>query len=130
MAYTKHVWATYEMITKDLLNHAENGIADNDTAIATLNSWKSTHGKVIEGSVTLTNTQQYPFNNSIKSVSLGQTLANADYVVVIKSAVSSDGANVGDIVVTDRLANGFKLALTGSATSVTVTYYVIGGFTL
>ena len=129
MAYTPHTWATYEMITRDLLNHAEQGISNNDAAIATLNTWKNAHGIVIEGSTTLTNSQLFPFNNSKKTVSLGRTLANADYEVVIASAVSSDGANIGEIVVSERQTNGFKMQHTGSAASVAVTYFVIGGFT-
>ena len=129
MAYTPHTWATYEMVTKDGLNHMEEGIAANDAGITTLNTWKNTHGIVIEGSTTLTNSMLFPFNNSKKTVSLGKTLANTDYEVVIASAVSSDGANVGEIVVSERQANGFKMQHTGSAASVTVTYFVIGGFT-
>ena len=34
----------------------------------------------------------------------------------------------GDIVITDKLLNGFKMAHTGSAKSVTVKVYVKGGF--
>ena len=51
---------------------------------------------------------------------------NKNYIVVIAD-VSGTG-NVGEIEVTDRLVNGFKMAFTGSASSVTVTYAVIGGY--
>ncbi len=129
MAYVPHTWATYEMITRDHLNHMEEGISANDQAIRSLDAWKNTHGVVITGSVTLTNSQLFPFNNSLKSAPLGRTLPNADYVVVIASAVSGDGKNVGEIIVQERQTNGFKLGFTGSATSVTVNYFVIGGFT-
>lgn len=128
MAYIPHTWATYEMITRDAMNHIEEGISANDTGVANLEAWKSTHGIIIEGSTTLTNNQLFPFNNSKKTVSIGKTLANTDYVVVIASAVSSDGANVGEIVVSERQTNGFKMQHTGSAASVAVTYFVIGGF--
>ena len=37
--------------------------------------------------------------------------------------------NVGDIVVTDKMTNGFAIQHTGSASSVEVDYFVIGGFT-
>ena len=128
MAYIPHTWATYEMITRDAMNHIEEGISANDTGVANLEAWKITHGIIIEGSTTLTNNQLFPFNNSKKTVSIGKTLANTNYVVVIASAVSSDGANVGEIVVSERQTNGFKMQHTGSAASVAVTYYVIGGF--
>ena len=128
-AYTPHVWATYEMVVRDLLNHMEEGISANNAALMVLDQWKDAHGIIIAGTKTLTNSQQFPFNNSKVSVALGKTLANAEYEVVIASAVSSNGANVGEIVVSERQANGFKMAHTGSASSVTVTYFVIGGFT-
>jgi len=35
--------------------------------------------------------------------------------------------NPGEIVVSDKLVNGFKIAHTGSAPSVTIKYTVIGG---
>lgn len=45
----------------------------------------------------------------------------------MSTAIPANG-NVGEIVVTDKLTNGFKLAFTGSASSVTVKYTVIGGY--
>ena len=126
MAYTPHSWATYEMITKALLNHMEGGISDNDAAIALLNTWKDKCDTVLTGTVTLTNSLMFPFNNSKKSVALSQSLNNADYGVVILSATAEEG-NIGEIEVSERLVNGFKMAHTGSASSVAVTYAVIGG---
>lgn len=35
MAYTKTSWANGDTITAEKLNHAEQGIKDNDTAIVT-----------------------------------------------------------------------------------------------
>ncbi len=78
------------------------------------------------GTKTLTNTQSFPFNNSVSSVALTNIRDNLNYVVVIVS-VTGDG-NVGEVEVTDRLVNGFKLAYTGSAKNVTVKYAVIGGY--
>lgn len=78
------------------------------------------------GQVTLTSSRKFPFNNSIQTVNLTNRRDNLNYVVVI---ISAEGAgNIGEIEVTDRLVNGFKLAFTGSAKSVTVKYAVIGGF--
>ena len=78
------------------------------------------------GTVTLTNSARYPFNNSQKTVALKAARPNAQYVVVTQIAASS--GNVGEIEVSDILENGFKLAFTGSATSVTVKYNIIGGY--
>ncbi len=80
-----------------------------------------------KGSVTLTNSDTYPFNNSVKSVSLNTERITKDYIVTIISATAVSG-NVGEVVVSDRLVNGFKLAYTGSASSVTVEYMVTGGY--
>lgn len=78
------------------------------------------------GTVTLTNSQQFPFNNSKVSVPLTNVRDNQNYVVVVVSVTGA--GNVGDIIVSDRLINGFKIEHTGSATSVTVQYAVIGGY--
>lgn len=126
MAYTKHVWAAYEMITSALLNNMEDGISDTDAAIAALDTWKGKCTNIVTGTATLTNSLDFPFNNSKKSVALSHSLDNANYEVVILSATAATG-NIGDIEITERLVNGFKMAHTGSAASVTVTYAVIGG---
>ena len=78
------------------------------------------------GTKTLTNTKNFPFNDSKASVALTNTRENKNYVVVIVEATGS--GNIGEIEVSDRLTNGFKLAFTGSANSVTVKYAVIGGY--
>lgn len=78
------------------------------------------------GTVTLTNSARYPFNNSQKTVALKTARPNAQYVVVAQIAAST--GNVGEIEVSDILENGFKLAYTGSAKSVTVKYKIIGGY--
>jgi len=78
------------------------------------------------GSVTLTNTMQFPFNNSLKSVALSGNLENTNYEVVILTVTAT--GNPGEIEVSDRQINGFKMAFTGSASSVTVQYAVIGGY--
>ena len=75
--------------------------------------------------MTLTNSLEFPFNNSEKSVSI-TTQDNAKYVVLTE-IVSAVG-NPGEIEVSDKLNNGFKLSFTGSASQVIVKYTVIGGF--
>ena len=81
-------------------------------------------GEVIP--VALTNTSTYPFNNSIKTVSLTQKKTSTDYYVDIE-LVSVTGGGVGEFRVTDKLLNGFKLAFTGAATAVNVICRVKGG---
>ena len=90
--------------------------------------WKNEDEALVceEGTKTLTNTKRFPFNDSKASVSLAKTQKNTKYVIIAEP--STVAGNIGDINVSDRLTNGFKLAFTGSAKSVTVKYYVIGGF--
>lgn len=107
-------------------NKMDLGILDAQTAVQLLlmlarqNSWE-----VEVGSVSLTNTYSYPFNNSKKSVALVNTKEDSNYVVLTE--VTSFTGNVGEIVVSDKLTNGFKIEHTGSAKAVTVKYIVIGG---
>ncbi len=77
-----------------------------------------------EGTVSMTNNQKFPFNNSQKTVALVKAQKNTKYVVIVEDVTAG---NVGDIVVTDKQVNGFKIAYTGSAASATAKYTVIGG---
>lgn len=79
------------------------------------------------GTVTLTNSLSFPFNNSIVTVPLENTRDNLYYVVEIIS-VEATGGLAGDVEISGRQVNGFKMAFTGSASSVEVTYAVIGGY--
>lgn len=107
-------------------NNMEEGIFDAHTAVALLlnyarqNSWE-----VESGAAQLTNSMKFPFNGSQKSIALTAVKESVDYIVLTEVA-ATDG-NVGEIVVSDKLINGFKLAFTGSATAATVKYTVIGG---
>lgn len=75
---------------------------------------------------TLTNSQAYPFNNSQKTVQLPALRNTKDYFVIPEVTEASGGC-VGDFLITDKLLNGFKIAFTGSATSVAVRCHVVGG---
>ena len=77
-----------------------------------------------EGTVSMTNNQKFPFNNSQKTVALVKAQKNTKYVVIVEDVTAG---NVGDIIVTDKQVNGFKIAYTGSAASATAKYTVIGG---
>lgn len=76
---------------------------------------------------TLTNSQKYPFNDSVKTLALGSdNLRNSKDYTVIVEAEAADGF-AGDINISDKMLNGFKIAYTGSASSVNVKCYVQGG---
>ncbi|MBO5628874.1 MAG: hypothetical protein J5965_07320 [Aeriscardovia sp.] len=75
--------------------------------------------------VTLTNTASYPFNNSLKTIALDNTHSTNNYIVDA-NVISADGLP-GEIVVFDKLINGFKVKYEGSAKSVTVKLNIAGG---
>ena len=78
------------------------------------------------GTVTLTNTLEFPFNDSKKTVALTNVRDNLNYIVVVVSKTGN--GNIGEIEISDRQVNGFKIEFTGSAPSASVTYAVIGGY--
>lgn len=86
---------------------------------------KALKGFVVEAD--LTNTQAYPFNNSVKTIALtGEMIRlTKDYTVIVEAAPT--GGHLGDVLVSDKMLNGFKVAYTGSATSAHVKCYVQGG---
>ena len=74
--------------------------------------------------ITLVNTEQYPFNNSKLTVALNCTYPNAYYQVAY--AVEYSNGSVGNITVCNKLRNGFQIAYTGGATSVTLNIWICG----
>lgn len=123
-------------------NNIEMGITDHDLAmhiltilvrslddretvseqdIADLN----THLKVEEKTVNLTNTAKYPFNSSTASVSMAKARKTKNYLV--EAEVTAADGNVGEILISDKTLNGFKIAFTGSAKNVTVNIKIRGG---
>lgn len=117
----------------DLLSDAQIIDSDGDLASTILLNairqlrWNVEEGAPVceEGSVTLTNTSKFPFNDSAKSVALATAQKNTKYAVI--AAIASANGNAGEVVVSDKQTNGFKLAYTGSASSAVVKYIVIGG---
>lgn len=82
--------------------------------------------KVEIGQTSLTNTLEYPFNNSRKTVAIVEKRNTIrDYEISI-DIVSADGP-VGQVKVSDKQVNGFKVEYTGSAKNVTLKYYLRGG---
>lgn len=114
-------------------NNMETGIfAANVTAAEAMQLIRLMKDKAeaLEGFIleaTLTNSKAYPFNDSQTTLALGSenVRENKDYTVIVE-AEAADGF-VGDINITDKMLNGFKIAYTGSARSVSVKCYVQGG---
>ncbi len=77
------------------------------------------------GNVVISNNQVYPFNSGVATVALNTLRQNLDYVV--NAEVVSAFGNVQTVEVYDKQLNGFKIRYDGSATSVTIKYYVTGG---
>lgn len=114
-------------------NHMEDGIS-NAGELAALLATEVIHmnqrtadetGEAII--LTLANNQEYPFNNSVQTVALKTERNHLDYTVTAEVLEYSGGC-VGDIEVTEKLANGFKIAHTGSAKEVKLKVFVKGGF--
>lgn len=118
---------------KDLASDTSIIDKDGDLASALLinalrqHFWKNEADALIceEGSKVLSNSARFPFNNSQESVALVNTQRNTKYVVI--ADVTSATGNAGEVAVTDKQVNGFKLAFNGGASSATVHYIVIGG---
>lgn len=113
-------------------NNMENGIQDASVAAAMMMLFAKENehrldneAAVEEHTVTLTNTETYPFNNSKTSVSLTTVRANKTYIV--DAEITAHTGDVGNIRITDKLLNGFKVEFDGSATSVTVILRIKGG---
>lgn len=68
----------------------------------------------------------WPFCAKDTAVGLSTTRKNTNYTVDV-SVKSYTGGRLGDIVVKDKLANGFKLRHDGSAKTVVVSVKVTGG---
>lgn len=77
------------------------------------------------GEITLTNSQKYPFNNSVASVALKQRMETTAYTV--ETDVLSATGEVGRIVISDKQLNGFKISYTGSAKTAKIKFFVKGG---
>ena len=127
MAYALHNFQDGQVLTGQSMDDIDQALLEHDEALALLNQQMQKLRVVETGTVTLTNSQEFPFNNSRKTVALVTAQANSDYLVDVE--VDEANGNVGEVIVSSRMTNGFAIEHTGSATSVTVNYFVIGGFT-
>lgn len=65
------------------------------------------------GVLKLYNTKRYPFNNSAVTVAIPVPFQVSDYSVF--TSVQSSRGETGDIVISGKARNGFKIEYTGSA---------------
>jgi len=127
MAYVLHNFQDGQVLTGQAMDDIDQALLEHDEALTLLNQQMQKLRVVETGTVTLTNSLEFPFNNSRKTVALVTAQANSDYLVDVE--VDEANGNVGEVIVSSRMTNGFAIEHTGSATSVTVNYFVIGGFT-
>ena len=106
-----------------LLNHLDTGV--KASVVAALN-WVSNNTIPLVIDETLTNSQLYPFNDSQTTLQISPVRDNTNYRVDVE-VLSKTGGGIGDIEITDKLVNGFKIAYTGAATQVSVRCHVVGG---
>lgn len=120
-------------------NNQENGTQDSHTAIQVFLQYflqfdRWVRQKVADfaaeflneiQTVTLTNSLKFPFNNSLYTASMVTPRKTLNYDVSWE--VTSANGNVGDVTISDKQLNGFKIAYDGSATSVTLNIRIKGG---
>lgn len=73
------------------------------------------------GALTLTNTVEYPFNNSETIVTLGREMENTNYIVLF--GYSDD--TISEIEVFDKCVNTFKVKYWGTSNIVNISYVVM-----
>ena len=109
-------------------NNMEGGISDAHLAAALLiiqSGLTAAQVATEEKTVTLSNSQSYPFNNSTQTIALSTVRNFTDYTV--EAEVLEHSGNVGDVRIFDRMLNGFKVAYDGSAKSATIKLRIKGG---
>lgn len=113
-------------------NNIEQGIFENrEVSLVILQQLMQNKRtlKDLEGEIVtriLTNSQSYPFNNSKQTVALIKSRDTTNYKVDVE-VESVAGGFVGDVTISEKALNGFKLFYDGSATSVTFKIYIHGG---
>ena len=131
VADPKKVIQTGTPMDAEHFNHMEQGIHNNSLMLAILlenvkqnkQAVSAVEGELIE--VTLKNSNGFYFNNSANTIALSKIRNSLDYRVFTE--VQGNVTNVGDVMVYDKQLNGFKIAYTGSAKSVSLKCYVQGG---
>jgi len=109
-------------------NNAEAGISDVTAAaqlMLIMTGQTLDELAVEERRVTLTNTQKYPFNNSQQTISLNKMRNALTYSVEVE--IESSAGEVGDIAISAKQLNGFKIKYDGSATTASLILRIKGG---
>ena len=109
-------------------NNMEHGISDAHLATALLiiqSGLTADQVATEEKTVTLSNSQSYPFNNSTQTIALNTVRNFTDYTV--EAEITDHDGNVGDVKIFDRMLNGFKVAYDGSAKKATIKLRIKGG---
>lgn len=109
-------------------NNMEGGISDAHLAAALLiiqSGLTADQVATEEKTVTLSNSQSYPFNNSTQTIALSTVRNFTDYTV--EAEITDHEGNVGEVRIFDRMLNGFKVAYDGSAKTATVKLRIKGG---
>lgn len=129
-------WLNFRRWVESKVTEFTASIASNTSAISTLQTGASTSatniGKLEADdtpeikTVALTNSQKWPFNNSQQTVALTTNRPTTNYTVDAEIKAVAGGA-VQDVKISDRLANGFKVAYEGDATSATLKLIIKGG---
>lgn len=107
-------------------NNMENGILANDALAAVLSQAQrqavlaNAEWEVESGSATIT-----PANTD-NTISIVKARNRTTYNVTIE-VNSATGGTVGDIIISGKQANGFKVKYTGTASSITIRYHIQGG---
>ena len=84
MAYTKHNFEDGQVLTGAAMADIDDALYDLDEDVGELDTQMQKLRVVETGSTTMTNSQEFPFNNSRKTVALVTNQANADYLVDVK----------------------------------------------
>lgn len=144
MAYERTFWVDHvtdqneevlqygTLLDQEHFNNIEEGLSDAGLALALVQFKQMQDGYQYEDETHIVNlameNMPWPFNNKATTVGLKNLRENVNYGVEV-SVISYSGGRLGNIIVTDRACNGFKLVHDGSATSVTVGVRVSGGMT-
>ena len=117
-------------------NRLERGVLDATIAAALLTQHQILTDHHLSGldeevaaevhNVVLTNSLTQPFNDSAQTIAFTKTRKNLNYIVEFIVTGFENGC-VGDIIISDKAINGFKVAFDGSASKVTGRCVVKGG---
>lgn len=145
MAYNRTYWLDHvvdqhgaviqqgTLLDQQHFNNMEHGISDLSLAGAIFQFQKiqDSYNQTVElhtVNLAMNSGQKWPFNNQPTTVALRQLRESINYSVDV-AVLSYSGGRLGNIQVTDRAKNGFKLTHDGSATTVKVQIRVSGGMT-